>query len=162
MNKEIWEKFEENYAISNLGNIKNLKTKRILKLRPNYKGYLKTNISVNGKLRTVFPHRLVGQMFIKNPNDLPMVNHKDENKQNNCADNLEWCDNKYNVNYGTAKERRAQKRRKKVYKYSLDNEYIEEYNSVIEASKSINGTPVGICRVCNNQRKTYKGYIWKY
>lgn len=162
MKTEIWKEFEENYAISNLGNIKNIKTNRMLKLRPSHNGYLKTNISIKGKLKTVFPHRLVGQMFISNPDNLPILNHKDENKHNNCVYNLEWCDNKYNVNYGTSQERKAQKQRKMVYKYDLEGNFIEKYISTREAAKSVNGNTGGISRVCNNQRKTYKGYIWKY
>lgn len=162
MKKEIWKNFKEKYAISNYGNIRNNITGRILKLRQNHKGYLKTNISINGKLKTIFPHRLVAEAFLENPNNLPMVNHKDENKKNNNVDNLEWCDDKYNVNYGTSQERKAQKQRKIVYKYDLENNFIEKYISTREAAKSVNGSSVGICRVCNNQRKTYKGYIWRY
>ena len=162
MKKEIWKNFEKNYAISNLGNIKNIKTNRVLKIRPNHNGYLKTNISIKGKLKTVFPHRLVAEAFISNSDNYPIVNHKDENKQNNCVDNLEWCTNEYNIKYGTAQERRVQKQRKVVYKYNLNDEFIERYNSTVEASKSVNGTSGGIVRVCNGQRKTYKGYIWKY
>lgn len=91
MDKEIWKKFEGNYAISNFGNIKNTKTNRILKLRKNYRGYLKTNISISGKLITVFPHRLVAETFIQNPLNKSQVNHIDGNKQNNYVKNLEFC-----------------------------------------------------------------------
>lgn len=159
--KEIYKKFEENYAISNFGNIKNTKTNKILKTRVNHKGYLKTNISINGKLKTVFPHRLVGKMFIYNPNELPMINHKDECKTNNHINNLEWCDNKYNCNYGKAQERKAQKIRKKVYQYDLKGNLLKVYISTTEAAKKVNGNDSGICRACNGKLKTYRGYIWK-
>lgn len=97
--KEIYKKFEENYAISNFGNIKNTKTNKILKTRANYKGYLKTNISINGKLQTVFPHRLVAQMFINGNKNKLQVNHIDGNKQNNNVKNLEWCTASENIKH---------------------------------------------------------------
>lgn len=86
--KEIWKEYKGNYAISNLGNIKNTKTNKILKLRKSHNGYFKTNISIGGKIETIFIHRLVAEAFIPNPHNLPQVNHKDECKTNNCVDNL--------------------------------------------------------------------------
>lgn len=59
----------------------------------------------NGEQRRYSVHRLVAETFIENPNNLPEVNHKDENKLNNSVENLEWCDRVYNINYGTAHER---------------------------------------------------------
>ena len=70
-----------------------------MKLRKNPNGYLKTNISICGKLKTVFIHRVVAELFIPNPNNLPIVNHIDGNKENNIVTNLEWCTYKYNSNH---------------------------------------------------------------
>lgn len=71
-------------------------------------GYLKVVFSKNGIVKKYLVHRLVAQAFIPNPDNLPQVNHKDEDKTNNMVDNLEWCTAKYNINYGTSKERRIE------------------------------------------------------
>ena len=64
------------------------------------------NLHKDGKQKSYRTHRLVAQAFIDNPNNLPEINHKDEDKTNNNVDNLEWCDSKYNHNYGTWREKR--------------------------------------------------------
>lgn len=69
----------------------------------------------NKEHKTVAVHRLVAEAFIPNPDNLPQVNHKDENPSNNNVSNLEWCTCKYNVNYGTATDRRALKTRNNAY-----------------------------------------------
>lgn len=106
--KEIWRPvvgYEDLYKVSNKGRVKGLKSGKILKSALNKKGYPMVALSRNGKLLPQRVHRLVAQAFIPNPNDFPIVNHKDENKQNNCVENLEWCDNQYNCNYGTSIKR---------------------------------------------------------
>jgi hypothetical protein len=75
------------------------------------KGYKIVSLTRDGKTKAHFVHRLVAEAFIDNPDDLPMVNHKDEDKTNNFAENLEWCTNEYNVNYGNARKRQAKKLR---------------------------------------------------
>ncbi len=74
-------------------------------------GYKVVSLTKDGKTTTKFVHRLVAEAFIPNPDGLPMVNHKDEDKTNNFVDNLEWCTNEYNIKYGTATRRAAQKKR---------------------------------------------------
>lgn len=120
--EEIWKDvkgFEGYYEVSNLGRVRSvdrvifdnvrkcdrLLKGRILKKRYHTGGYnvvafCKEHIIVNK-----FVHRLVAEAFIPNLDNLPLVNHKDEDKTNNCVDNLEWCDAKYNNDYGTRKER---------------------------------------------------------
>lgn len=68
-------------------------------------GYLQVSLCCNGKYKTISVHRLIAQTFLPNPDNLPMINHKDEDKTNNNVDNLEWCTAKYNSNYGTSIER---------------------------------------------------------
>ena len=105
---EIWQTIEgyDNYQISNYGNVKNITTGKLLKTRVNNStGYVMVDIRNCGQRKTFSIHRLVAMAFIPNEDGFPQVNHKDENKQNNHVDNLEWCSSKYNVNYGSHNER---------------------------------------------------------
>ena len=105
--KEEWKNIEEypDYMVSNMGNVKSLNYKRTREekiLKQNIvRGYCYVNLCKEGKPKHYQVHRLVAQAFLPNPQNLLEVNHKDENKQNNCVDNLEWCSHTYNVNYGT-------------------------------------------------------------
>ena len=101
---EMWkdiEDYEGLYQVSNLGNVKNIKTNKILKPEETPKGYLRIRLSKNHICKNYKIHRLVGKAFIPNPDNLPQINHKDENKHNNTINNLEWCDNWYNNHYGS-------------------------------------------------------------
>lgn len=89
------------YSISNLGRVRNEKFNRILNPSLKNNGYYYHNLSVNGKKKNFYIHRLIAEAFIPNPYDYPVINHKDENKTNNSIDNLEWCTIEYNLNYGT-------------------------------------------------------------
>lgn len=126
--QEIWKdikNYEGLYKVSNLGNVKSLPKKagrsnrkeKILNFNKNSKGYLRVELSKDKKRKQCLVHRLVAETFIPNYNNLPQINHKDENKENNYIDNLEWCDNKYNNNYGTRNQRLSisHKIRKGVY-----------------------------------------------
>ena len=72
-------------------------------------GYKVVSLTKDGKTKRYYVHRLVAEAFIDNPNNLPFINHKDEDKTNNFADNLEWCTNEYNINYGNARAKQARK-----------------------------------------------------
>lgn len=118
---EIWKPIAnfENYEISNYGRVKSLNynhanQERILVPEVTKKGYLRICLSKNNIKYKFRIHRLVAEAFIQNPDNLPQVNHKDEDKINNCVDNLEWCDNKYNNNYGTKIERAIKTRMNKL------------------------------------------------
>lgn len=111
--KEIWkdiEGYEGKYQVSNIGNVRSLdyrhtgKIKR-LKLNTDKSGYSRLRLYKEGKPEDYLVYRLVAQAFIPNPNNLPCVNHKDENPRNNCVWNLEWCTYSYNNNYGTRNEK---------------------------------------------------------
>lgn len=107
----IIEDEETNYEVSSDGLIRNRTTKHILKPQIINSGYLIINIFSNSKKRFNFlMHRLIAMTFIPNPNNYPVVNHKDENKLNNSVDNLEWCTYEYNNNYGTARKRARENR----------------------------------------------------
>ena len=93
--------YEGLYVVSNNGRVMNVRSGRVLKVFDNYLGYKIVSLCRSGKQKTFSVHRLVAEAFIKNPDNLREVNHKDEDKSNNNVDNLEWCDRKYNVNYGS-------------------------------------------------------------
>ena len=99
------------YKISTFGRVKSLYTNKILK-PVNKNGYMFVTLVEDNKKYSRAIHRLVAKAFIANPNRYPMINHKDENKANNIVTNLEWCDAKYNSNYGTGIERREAAKRK--------------------------------------------------
>ena len=133
-------------------------------------GHLRVSLTKEGKTRKVFVHRLVAAAFIPNPHNLPIVNHIDENPQNNNATNLEWCDQKYNMSYGTNRKRsvahtdyesRAKKQNKKIYQYSTDGRLVKVWKSRREASES-GFTGSAITRCAQGKRKTHKGYVWSF
>ena len=106
-------------------------------------------------------HRLVAQAFIPNPDNLPEVNHKDECKTNNALDNLEWCDKKYNINYGTGKYRSMDSRSKQVEQLSLDGQHVAFFPSIRAAARAVNGNFSHVQKaVYENHRISY-GYRWR-
>ena len=109
---EIWKDikgYEGHYEVSNLGNVKSVKRyKKVLKPRQHKNGYVFVSLCANGKAKDFSVHRLVGNAFLDNPENLPEINHKDEDKTNNNASNLEWCTREYNQSYGTRVERCTQ------------------------------------------------------
>ena len=132
-------------------------------------GYKSVSLTKGGSTKAFYVHRLVAEAFIPNPDNLPMVNHKDEDKTNNFLENLEWCTAKYNCNYGTGVKRHADKirgreseKRIAVIQRSVDGEFINRYSSVKDAATSVNGTTGAISAVCNGRRKTAYGYIWEH
>ena len=161
--EEIWKNikgYEGLYQVSNLGNIKN--NQIIKKTYKRKDGYLNVQLSKNGKVKTFLVHQLVAKSFIDNIDNLKEVNHKDENKENNCVSNLEWCDRSYNINYGTAKERGSKKHFKKVNQYNLCGDLIKCWDSVTDASNNLKIKLPHIVRVCRGYRKTTGGFIWRY
>lgn len=176
---EIWKDidgYEGDYMVSNWGNVKSLerldslghlRKERILKPLKNTKGYLFVVLCKDGKMKTFKAHRLVAEAFLDNPDNLPQVNHKNEIKDDNRVENLEWCSAKYNTNYGTCQQRRAEKRRndkrsKTVYQYTLDGKFIAEYPSTQEVERQTGYANQHISACCNGKRKTSYGYIWCY
>ncbi len=121
---EIWKdikNYEGIYQVSNYGNVKRLYGKgaryeRIIKPNTTNKNYYFVVLCKNGIRNYCRVHRLVAETFIPNPDNLPCVNHKDENKQNNNVENLEWCTIKYNTNYGSGIKRRMEKIKKRSLK----------------------------------------------
>jgi hypothetical protein len=161
---EIWKNFCDNYSISNYGRIKNNKTNRILKLQVNHKGYYKVNISINNKIKTVFPHRLVAQYFLQNPNNYNVVNHKDCNKLNNLYSNLEWCTLQYNSQHASDNGLLNIVNKKGCIQKDFSGNVINKFNSLQDAAKFLNklggDSHIGDC--CRGLRKSAYGYLWEY
>lgn len=132
-------------------------------------GYYRVHLSKNGEYRYWLIHRLVAITFIPNPNNLPFINHKDENPANNSVWNLEWCDYSYNNSYGTKTKRCLETRVKNslsnrpkiVYKYTIDGVLLETYSSASEAARQIKCSQSAISSACRNNKQS-KGYIWRY
>lgn len=171
--KEVWKDingYEGKYEISNLGRIRSLKNNcgnnrkepLILKQSTDKRGYLRVGLSKNNKQKLFLMHRLVAQAFIPNLKNLPQVNHKDENKQNNNVINLEWCNNKYNINYGTRKEKISEKFGRKILQFDLNGNFISEWNGTCKASRELKINEGNIWECCNKKRKTAGKYFWKY
>lgn len=165
MEQEVWKDikgYEGLYQISNLGRVKSFPragTKGgILKQFTNGHGYTTVSLFKDKLLKTYLVHRLVGNHFLENPDNLPQINHKDENRKNSCVTNLEWCTCKYNNNYGSKNTKLS----KKVAQYDLNGNFIRIYDSINEV-KTVLGKSVGnIGQCCQHKRKSAIGYKWEY
>lgn len=183
------------YEVSNLGRVKSLArtiirkngrrqtfSERILKQGKNRYGYLHVVLSKNGVTKNFTVHKLVTLAYISNPYNLPQINHKDENKENNKLENLEWCTHQYNNNYGTIKERKSkkilgvnnpmygkhhteeakQKMRKPIQQFTKEGVFIRDWDSATTVSKELKIGKAGISKCCKSKLKTAYGYIWRY
>ena len=186
--KEIWkdiEGFEGMYQVSNMGRVKSLgngksdnsnySKERILKASKLGAGYLKVNLYKDGIKKTCGIHRLVANAFIPNPSNLPQVNHKDENKENNCVTNLEWCSHEYNNNYGTRNQRVSEKKKgRKMSEESIKKRskpvigvdkvtgLIVEFGSAHEAERKLGIFSSNITKCCKGKYKSMGGFYWYY
>lgn len=153
--------YESRYIISNKGEVKSLKRNKLLKkeLRRNYWSVQLYNGS---KFKHFSIHRLVGIHFIENPNNLPFINHIDENKLNNNANNLEWCTASYNINYGTSIQKAIEKKSIPVMQLDKNENLINIFSSISEAESKTKIYNPNIVKCCKGERKTAGGYIWKY
>ena len=190
MMEEIWkdiEGYEGIYQVSNLGRVRSLDRNvpnynaagyvgtKILRgkiLKPHKmanNGYMEVHLKRNGQGNHGRIHRLVAEAFIPNPGNLPEINHKDEDKTNNRADNLEWCDGQYNSNYGTRLIRISETMKgnyynmRSVQQLSEDGKVIRTYPSVKEAAAQTGANESVIIRICKGKKgQTAKGYRWRY
>ena len=170
--QEIWKDvkgYEGLYQVSNYGNIKSFprtgtrtKEERILRKSINQNGYYCVTLYKDGRSKTKNVHSIVAEAFIKNKYNFSSVNHKDENKTNNNVENLEWCTHKYNMNYGTANERRSNTEKIKIIQYDLEDNFIKEWHGIKYTSKKLKISTANIISCCKGKRKTAGNYKWKY
>lgn len=152
-------------------------------------GYRVMLLSHNSIKKHVFAHRIVAEAFIPNPENLPFVNHKDEDKLNNSVENLEWCTTKYNLNYGTLPERRSKARlgfkysesskRKmsesqnliakrgsespysiEVYQFTLEGDFVGKWDSYSDIKRVLGYGPTNINISVKNKLRTAYGFKW--
>lgn len=178
--EEIWKDivgYEGLYQVSNLGNVKSLNWRnegyaKNLWLKPHNKGYFQVELTKNNAKKTFVVHRLVAVAFIPNPLGLPQVNHKDENKRNNCVENLEWCDRSYNVLYSIKNRKKAERRKYfgrksknanlKVQQVLEDGTVVKTWNNSREVFLLTGMSDWSISECCRGNRKTAYGYFWRY
>ena len=108
----------KNYFVDKQGNVYNKRQQ--IKPQIDKHGYLWVNLTYDGKQHNHKIHRLVAQAFIPNPDNLPQINHKNEDKTDNRVENLEWCDSYYNIHYGTTLERARKTRKERGYYWIKD------------------------------------------
>ena len=149
--------YEGEYAITRDGRVWSYKSNKFLKPEL-VRGYYYVSLYKEGKGKNFRIHRLVAEAFIPNPEGLPQVNHKDECKINNCVSNLEWCDAKYNANYGTRTERIANKRSIPVYCEELN----KTFYGAREAARELGLDNSNIIKCCKGKLKTHRGYHFRY
>ena len=168
---EMWKDikgYEGKYQVSNKGRVRSLPRNTrtgfrdgvILAPIKDSFGYMVVNLS-----RKLFKiHRLVAETFLDNPQNFKCVNHIDENKSNNCIDNLEWCTYAYNNNYGTRNKRISvnTKRKRKILQLDLDGNVVRVWESIMSASKYYGIGRTNICACCNSRQKTSAGYVWRF
>lgn len=181
--KELWmpvKGYECKYEVSNYGNVVSLNYRQTgerhpLSIKTGKDGYLRVTLCKKCICKSILVHRLVAEAFIPNPENKPFVDHIDTDRKNNCVLNLKWCNRKENANnpitlkrmgdnlrnlkriYG---EQIAKKRKIKVAQYTLDGKLVKVWDSAKDAEISMSIS--NICDCCKGNRKTAKGYIWKY
>lgn len=171
--KEQWKPivgYEGHYEISNKGNVKSLKYKKHRILKPfEWQGYKKIKLVLEGVEKTFKIHRLVANAFVENPENKPMVNHKDGNKGNNIYTNLDWTTNAENVKHAydndliSLKKKMRSANPKAVLQIDkVTGEVLARFESIREAERETGVRSQHIGNVCLGKLKQSGGYFWKY
>lgn len=185
MEKEVFKDvlgYEGLYQVSNLGRVKSLKRKnifycalkkeylerptkeKILSFNKSKRGYFQVCLTKNGKSKTYTVHRLVAEVFIDNPLNKKTVNHIDGNKENNCANNLEWTTIGENIRHAFDNGLSKPHNQRKINQYDFDDNYIKTWNSITDflKEKGLDLESSGITNCCKGRQKTAYGFKWKY
>lgn len=169
--QEIWRNipgYDGLYSVSNFGRVMSQertdrigrnKKRKILIPCKSQNGYLKVSLYKNGKVKYKSIHRLVAEAFLENEQNLPCINHIDENKENNVVSNLEWCDYYYNNNYGTGHLRSAVTKGCKTILLNIEGSVELEFYSMAEASRKT-GTPISSIKLSMDSKRPVAGKMW--
>lgn len=150
--------YEGLYAITSCGKVWSYRSQRFLRPSLDKNGYCRVNLTKQNKSQTFYIHRLVAEAYIPNPDGLPQINHKDEDKTHNYINNLEWVSCKDNLNHGTRNIRSATRRGLPVYCVELDR----VFESQAQAARELGLAQSNISKCCKNSSRTIGGYHWKY
>lgn len=164
------EGYEGIYEVSNTGKVRRIIDRHGRPIENGHilcphiaRGYATVGLSNGtGHAKNSLVHRLVAYAFVQNQNGYKEVNHKDENKLNNNADNLEWCTREYNMSYGTARIRQGVSYGKPVVQLTIEGVPIARYCSSEIAGSINNIDPSSIHKCCKGKRKYAGGYAWSY
>ena len=180
---EVWkdiEGYEGLYQVSNTGQVRSLNYLHTGEVKPlkqgtDGNGYKRVSLYKDGKSKTCRVHRLVAMAFILNPNNYKEVNHKDENPSNNNVNNLEWCTNEYNVNYGTRTKRASESlkgkykgkdhpKSKSIFMYDKEGNFIRKFDCIADANEYFGKGKIcsAISNCLRGRAKTAFGYVFKY
>ena len=151
--------YEGLYAVTSCGKVWSYRNECFLKPFTNTWGYLYVRLHKDGQSKMYGVHRIVAEAYLPNPENLPQINHKDENKTNNCLQNLEWCDSKYNANYGTRNKKVSNNRKKPILQFDLDGNFIREWECTYDVRNEVNGN---ICNCLKGKLPSAYGYKWVY
>lgn len=193
MEKEFWKEIEgfDNYQISNLGRVKNIKFDRLVKPLLDNRGYIMVNLYKNGKMKRLSLHRLIAIAFIPNPENKPCIDHINTDRSDNRIENLRWCTQKENhnnplslMNHSKAakgrtvseeqKKNQSEKMKgrykgnkwgsKKIIQLTLDGIFVREWDAIKDAADSFGVSSSAIWNCLNGkcQVKSIKGFKWKY
>lgn len=165
--------FEGLYEVSSIGRVRSCDhivptkygtrktTGRVLRQQNDKDGYKKVCLCKCNKKKTRSVHRLVAEAFIENPDNLPLINHKDEDKSNNRVENLEFCTVYYNNTYNNKCFRGGAKRRKRIVQL-LDGVPVKEWVGVTHASEILGISQRNISSCLTGKRHLAGGYGWRY
>jgi hypothetical protein len=174
--KEIWKPIDNypGYFVSNTGKVKSCRGNKEIELSPReeWNGRLYVNLYRDKKMKSIKIHRLVAEAFIPNPDNLPQINHKDENPKNNKATNLEWCTAKYNLTYNGLLKRQHALQKRKIGAFDKDMNLIHYFQSGTEAAEYIvemglsNAFRSAVGNICYaakaEKTKMNYGFLWRY
>ena len=177
MKGEIWkdiEGYEGLYQVSSMGRVKSLERmkwggkgyykapEKILEGVDNGHGYLQVQLCKDGNREQPLVHVLVATAFLDNADNLPEVNHKDEDKTNNCVENLEYCIRLYNNTYNGRAKKVGKKNSKPVFSVDKKSGLIMWWESIMEASRQTGINHGNISNCCQGKANSAGGHIWFY
>ena len=171
---KMWKRIPDypRYLVSGEGDVYSERTGKVLKPAISKFGYARVALyKGNGEVHTIMVHRLVASAFLENPDNLPQVNHINEDRLDNRLENLEWCTASYNINYGGRNAKVSKKLRdfkeqtsaRRVEQVDAKTgEVVKTWTSMREIERELGFAHSNIYACCVGRRKTRGGYLWRY